>query len=59
MQLKLSSFFTFLNDAKGNHVTTPEAMTLPEVLITAIISIDNLFAQLPNQHAPYVMYNFL
>ena len=32
-----SSCFTLLNDAKGNHVTTPEAMPLPEVLLTVVI----------------------
>ena len=32
-----SSSFTLLNDAKGNHMTTPEAMPLPEVVITVVI----------------------
>ena len=32
-----SSSFTLQNDAKGNHMTTPEAMPLPEVVITVII----------------------
>ena len=33
-----SSSFTLLNDAKGNYVTTPEGMPLPEVQL--LFSID-------------------